>query len=62
LRGARTLHRPFTARAALTSLAMARAQILHEHRLRARIDKLDETLRSFRSVERPNNVLMENAS
>jgi AmiR/NasT family two-component response regulator len=40
------------------SLAIARAN-LHEHRLRARIDKLDETLRSFRSVERANNVLME---
>jgi AmiR/NasT family two-component response regulator len=59
LRAARTLHRPFTAGAVLTSLAIARAQILHEHRLRARIDKLDETLRSFRSVERANNVLME---
>jgi AmiR/NasT family two-component response regulator len=59
LRAARTLHRPFTAGAVLTSLAIARAQILHEYRLRARIDKLDETLQSFRSVERANNVLME---
>jgi AmiR/NasT family two-component response regulator len=57
LRAARTLHRPFRRRGA-DSLAIARAN-LHEHRLRARIDKLDETLRSFRSVERANNVLME---
>ena len=53
------LHRPFTTGTVLTSLAVARAQFLYEQRLCARIDKLDETLRSFRSVERAKNILME---
>jgi AmiR/NasT family two-component response regulator len=53
------LHRPFTSGTVLTSLAIARAQFLYEQRLRTRIDKLDETLRSFRSVERAKNILME---
>ena len=43
----------------LTSLAVGRAQFLYEQRLRARIDKLDETLRSFRSVERAKGILMD---
>jgi len=53
------LHRPFTSATVLTSLAVARAQFLYEQRLRARIDKLDETLRSFRSVERAKIIVME---
>jgi two-component system, response regulator / RNA-binding antiterminator len=53
------LHRPFTAVTVLTSLALARAQFLYERRLRTRIDKLDETLRSFRSVERAKSILMQ---
>ena len=53
------LHRPFTTGTVLTSLALARAQFLYEQRLRARIDKLDETLRSFRSVERAKSILKE---
>jgi AmiR/NasT family two-component response regulator len=53
------LHRPFTSGTVLASLAVARAQFLYEQRLRARIDKLDETLRSFRSVERAKSILME---
>jgi len=53
------LHRPFTAGTVLTSLAIGRAQFLYEQRLRTRIDKLDETLRAFRSVERAKNILME---
>jgi AmiR/NasT family two-component response regulator len=53
------LHRPFTGATVLTSLAVARAQFLYEQRLRSRVDKLDETLRSFRSVERAKNILME---
>ncbi|MBO0754497.1 MAG: ANTAR domain-containing protein [Bradyrhizobiaceae bacterium] len=52
------LHRPFTTGTVLTSLAIARAQFRYEQRLRARIDKLDETLRSFRAVERAKNILM----
>ena len=53
------LHRPFTTATVLTSLAIARAQFLYEQRLRRRIDKLDETLRSLRSVERAKSILME---
>jgi len=53
------LHRPFTAHTVLTSLALARAQFLYERRLRGRIDKLDETLRAFRSVERAKTILMQ---
>ncbi len=53
------LHRPFTGATVLTSLAIARAQFLYEQRLRTRIDKLDETLRSFRSVERAKGILKE---
>ena len=54
-----TLPRPFTGATVLTSLAVGRAQFLYEQRLRARIDKLDETLRSFRSVERAKGILMD---
>jgi AmiR/NasT family two-component response regulator len=43
----------------LTSLALARAQFLYERRLRTRIDKLDETLRAFRCVERAKSILMQ---
>ncbi len=53
------LHRPYTSATVLTSLAIARAQFLYERRLRSRIDKLDETLRSFRSVERAKAILMQ---
>jgi AmiR/NasT family two-component response regulator len=53
------LHRPFTAGTVLTSLALGRAQFLYERRLRTRIDKLDETLRAFRSVERAKSILMQ---
>jgi len=56
------LHRPFTGGTVLTSLAIARAQFLYEQRLRARIEKLDETLRAFRSVERAKSILMEKRS
>lgn len=53
------LHRPFTADTVLTAIAIARAQFLYEGRLRTRIDKLDETLRAFRSIERAKSILME---
>lgn len=53
------LHRPFTAATVATALALARAQFLYERRLRSRIDKLDETLRAFRSVERAKTILMQ---
>lgn len=53
------LHRPFTPGTVLTALAVARAQFLYEGRLRTRIDKLDETLRAFRSIERAKYILMD---
>jgi AmiR/NasT family two-component response regulator len=53
------LARPFTGATVLASLAVGRAQFLYEQRLHARIDKLDETLRSFRSVERAKGILMD---
>jgi AmiR/NasT family two-component response regulator len=52
------LHRPFTAQAILTSLALARDHFLYQKRLRTRIEKLDETLRGFRSVEQAKTILM----
>jgi AmiR/NasT family two-component response regulator len=50
---------PFTANTVLANLALARTQFLYERRLRARIEKLDETLRAFRSVERAKCILMQ---
>ncbi|RMD62888.1 MAG: ANTAR domain-containing protein [Alphaproteobacteria bacterium] len=52
------LHRPFTTHAILTSLALARSHYLYGQRLRTRIEKLDETLRSMRAVERAKAILM----
>src|ERR1700691_6386626 len=42
-----TLPRPFTGATVVTSLAVGRAQFLYEQRLRARVDKTDEDLRSL---------------
>ena len=52
------LHRPFTARAVLTSLVRAWTRFGYERRLRQRIAKLDETLRSVRIVERAKAILI----
>lgn len=41
------------------TLLMARNQYLYERRLRSRIDKLDENLRTIRAVERAKSLLME---
>jgi AmiR/NasT family two-component response regulator len=56
------LHHPLTAAAVVTSLALAQAQFLYERRLRQRIDKLDETVRAFRTVERAKAILMQTRS
>jgi AmiR/NasT family two-component response regulator len=50
---------PFTPHTVAANLALAHAQFLYERRLRSRIDKLDETLRAFRSVERAKCILMQ---
>lgn len=52
------LHRPFEAQAIRVSLAQAWNRFGYEQRLRARIDKLDETLRTVRIVERAKAILV----
>lgn len=53
------LSRPFTANAILASLILARSQFRYERRLRSKIERLDENLRSMRTVERAKAILME---
>ena len=52
------LHRPFTTHAVLSALVVARSHFTFERRLRRRIEKLDETLRAIRNVERAKSILM----
>lgn len=52
------LHYPTTVRSVQAVLSLARSHFLYERRLRGRIDKLDESLRTMRSVERAKSVLM----
>ena len=53
-----TLPRPFTLNAVLSSLVLARSQFGYERRLRSKIEKLDDNLRSMRTVERAKAILM----
>lgn len=52
------LPRPFTANAVLSSIVLARSQFGYERRLRSKIEKLDDNLRSMRTVERAKAILM----
>jgi AmiR/NasT family two-component response regulator len=52
------IHRPYVAEAVMTALVLARTRFAYEQRLRGRIEKLDETLRAIRSVERAKAILM----
>lgn len=52
------LHRPYTTHAVLISLMQARTRFAYEQRLRWRVDKLDETLRAIRAVERAKAILV----
>ncbi|MCA6121415.1 ANTAR domain-containing protein [Bradyrhizobium sp. WSM 1704] len=52
------LPRPFTPNAVLSSLVLARSQYGYERRLRSKIEKLDDNLRSMRTVERAKAILM----
>ncbi len=52
------LHCPVSPLAVQTSLALAREHHLYEQRLRGRIDKLDDNLRTMRSVERAKSIVM----
>lgn len=52
------LHYPATARMIQSALMMAREHFQYERRLRGRIDKLDENLRTMRVVERAKALLI----
>ena len=52
------LHYPGTSRTVQATLMLAREHFGYERRLRGRIDKLDENLRSMRVVERAKALLM----
>jgi AmiR/NasT family two-component response regulator len=52
------LPRPFTANSVVATLMVARSSFLYGQRLRLRIEKLDDTLRSIRNVERAKTILM----
>lgn len=52
------LPRPFTVNSVLSSLVLARSQFDYERRLRTKIEKLDDNLRSMRVVERAKAILM----
>ncbi|MEN3351788.1 MAG: hypothetical protein V7632_5423 [Bradyrhizobium sp.] len=52
------LPRPFTPNGVLSSLVLARSQYGYERRLRSKIEKLDDNLRSMRTVERAKAILM----
>ena len=54
------LHYPVQPLAVQTSLAISRDLHLYEGRLRGRIDKLDDNLRTMRSVERAKSIVMRN--
>ncbi len=52
------LHYPTAPRAVEAALSLAHGHFLYERRLRGRIDKLDESLRTMRSVERAKSLLI----
>lgn len=52
------LHLPASEAAIEVALALARDRFGYEHRLSARIEKLDENLRTMRTVERAKAILM----
>jgi two-component system, response regulator / RNA-binding antiterminator len=53
------LHRPIAAHAVAATLVQALATFGYGQRLRSRIEKLDDTLRAFRSVERAKAIIMQ---
>jgi AmiR/NasT family two-component response regulator len=53
------LHRPFSAHAIPACLLQAHARFTYERRLRTRIEKLDETLRDIRTIERAKTILAQ---
>ena len=53
------LHSPITEKSIVNTLLLARDQFRYEQRLRGRIKKLDENLRSMRLVEQAKVILMD---
>lgn len=53
------LHYPATSRAIQSVLMLARESFQYERRLRGRIEKLDESLRTMRLVERAKGLLVK---
>lgn len=53
------LHYPPTSRMIQSVLMLARESFLYERRLRGRIDKLDDSLRTMRLVERAKSLLVK---
>jgi len=53
------IHLPVTMQAVFASLTVARSHFFYERRLRQRIEKLDDNLRTMRSVERAKAILMQ---
>jgi AmiR/NasT family two-component response regulator len=53
------LHRPIAAYAVAATLVQALGTFAYGQRLRSRIEKLDDTLRAFRSVERAKAIIMD---
>jgi len=56
------VHQPVTAQSVLASLFLGHDHFLYERRLRGRIEKLDDNLRTMRSVERAKAILMQTRS
>lgn len=52
------LHRPITPAAVQSSLMLAQSQFQYDRRLRSKIDKMQETIRNIRTVERAKAILM----
>lgn len=53
------MYSPITETSLATTILFARDQFNYERRLRFRINKLDDNLRSMRSVEKAKAILME---
>lgn len=56
------IHYPPSPRSTIGSLAMAREHFLYEQRLRGRIEKLDENLKTMRTVEKAKSIIMRTKS
>lgn len=56
------VHLPCTPQAVLNNLSLARSNFLYERRLRQRIEKLDENLRSMKTIEQAKVIMMQRDS